>query len=176
MYAEANINRLMRPICGRVLCWTNSKIIEFLNRDLTQSVPLYSRGSYSAGQGLAFSVELDGFLTFDKGSFVKVMEVAPFKSVYFDPAAAAPVSIGDVFPSKILSVVYATVEPNGNKLVAQVNLKADVTGQLWSQTYMLTPSLPTAQADALIAAKFPAGTYINPDVLVYLPDLKYFQS
>ena len=48
-------------------------------------------------------VELDGFLTFDKGSYYKITpELNPFQQAYYDPKAFAIVSCAD--PGKIVGI------------------------------------------------------------------------
>lgn len=80
-FAQANIeNRLRYPIRGRVLGFTDSTHIEFLDSKLKYSYPLWSYNDgvspFPAGQGVAFCLELDGFLTFAPGSEVRLLDVA----------------------------------------------------------------------------------------------------
>lgn len=96
-FNEANVdNRLRFPIRGRVIVFTTSKVVEYLDDSLRHSYPLYSVDAMPSGKGLAFMVELNGFLTFDADCEVRITpELNPFKAIYYDPAAFSLVRPSD---------------------------------------------------------------------------------
>lgn len=104
MFNEANVdNRLRYPIRGRVIVFTTSLKVEFLEESLEYSYPLYSSaGPYPSAKALSFMVELDGFLTFDAGSQVKITELSPYEKAFFDPSFFTVVSPADPFYSRIV--------------------------------------------------------------------------
>jgi len=96
-FLDANVdNRLRERVRGRVIVATTSKIVEFLEDSLNFSYPLYSVVSIPDGYMLVFAVEVDGFLTFDKGSEVRISpELGAFERLQFDPTAFALVKAAD---------------------------------------------------------------------------------
>jgi hypothetical protein len=104
LFNEANIDsRLRYLVRGRVIVFTTSKVVEFIEDHLKFSYPLYSVDSpYPAGMGLSFMVEVNGYLSFDKDSFVKITpEMSPFTALYYDPTAFAIVRAGDPYKAHI---------------------------------------------------------------------------
>jgi hypothetical protein len=103
MFNEVNVdNRLRYPVRGRVIVSTTSRNIEFLENGLKFSHPLYSFDSIQEGYCAVFMLELNGFLTFEKDSFVKISpELAPYERAYFDPTAFAFVKPADPFQPTI---------------------------------------------------------------------------
>lgn len=88
MFNEANVSKRLRKLVrGRVLVFTTSKQIEFLTEDLSLSIPLFGRedNPYAPIGGLTFQVELEGYLTFDEGSQIKIHDLGPYTGGDFDP-------------------------------------------------------------------------------------------
>ena len=121
-------------------------------------------------------VEVDGFLTFDIGSFVRIIEVAPFEKFFFDPSAAAAVMISDTFPSFITSVNIHTSAPNGDVLSMNITHRSAVIGTFNTSLFRLAPQLPRVQADPLIAAAFVIGAQFKADTSLYLPTFVFFAT
>lgn len=92
---------------GRVIVFTTSRYVEFVENSLKFSYPLYFNDSYGPGFGLSFMVELNGFLTFDPNSFVKISpELNPFRLAYYDPTAFSVVQVADPPSIRELSIYY----------------------------------------------------------------------
>lgn len=117
MYNEINtVNRLRRSVRGRVMVATNSKMIEFLSNDLTRGMPLYSVGGIQVNHVLVFTAELDGYLSFEPDAYVKILDVGPYVTHFFDPRLVAAVRICDPFTPIIFSAGIASgfTVPNTN--------------------------------------------------------------
>lgn len=86
MYNEANIDgRDLRYINGRVLVNTNSPKVEYLTLDKTRTSALRSSSyGFQEKEVAVFIVELQGFLTFTPGSFVKLIDLGPFNQAFID--------------------------------------------------------------------------------------------
>lgn len=98
-FNEANVdNRLRHLVRGRVIVFTTSEVVEFLQEDLRASYPLFYFGTIPSGMGAVFMVELNGYLTFDPSSYVKITkELAPYQAAYFDPSAYKLIIPADPF-------------------------------------------------------------------------------
>jgi hypothetical protein len=103
-YADAVLNNNRRRILvrGRVIVNTTSSIVEFMDESLKDSVSLYSFHNMQVGKVAVFMVEVNGYLTFDADSFVKLSdELGPFKQFYFDPLAYTLVARVEPYPGII---------------------------------------------------------------------------
>lgn len=93
---------------GRVLCFTTSLVVEYLEQNQKFSYPLYSHaGPYPAGCGLTFQVEVSGYLTFDQDAQVKLIELDPYQRFDFDPSrfvVSAPAGYSCVVVSATISI------------------------------------------------------------------------
>jgi hypothetical protein len=91
-------NRLRFPVRGRVIVATTSRFVEFVDDALRNSYPLYAPGPIPEGKMLVFCVEVDGFLTFDVGSVVRILpETHEFQRLHYDPTAYAVIDTADPF-------------------------------------------------------------------------------
>lgn len=177
LFNQANVsNRHCQSVKGRVLVWTTSLKIEYLTDDLTRSIPLYSRTSLLGGYGITFMVELDGFLTFDIGSFVRIIEVGPYEKPFFDASASTAVLISDTFPSFITSVTIHTSASNGDVISVNITHRSAVIGTFNTSLFRVAPQMPRAQVDPLLASTFVIGAQFKTDTSLYLPTFVFFQT
>lgn len=157
MFNEANVdNRSRHPVRGRVIVFTTSKVVEFLNKDLSVSIPLFSHPDpYPEKCGLVFMVELDGLLTFDEGSFYRVSdELASYERAYFDPNGAAVVRSGDVFNETVIVGAVYNYNDGICQVVVSYNSEAgrvDLIGQI------VSPLTNVSDAHELVASTFVEG-------------------
>lgn len=108
MFNDANVKHRHRErVKGRVLVFTTSANVEFLETNMRFSYPLWPLQNSSGTNpdcGLTFVVELVGWLTFDEGAQVKILEVGPFVRAEYDPSAFALVRPADPSLSIIQSI------------------------------------------------------------------------
>jgi hypothetical protein len=104
VFNEVNINtRQLHRVSGAVLVFTTSLTIEFVRDDLTTSIPLYSTGSLLPNEGITFSIAVDGYLSFEKGAQVKLLEVGPYESTQISAQSFFKVAPADPFQPIIYS-------------------------------------------------------------------------
>lgn len=168
MFNDSNVaNRSRHFVRGRVLGFTTSRSVEFLTSDLTHSIPLYhSNGEHAAGEGLTFFLELNGFLTFDEGSEVKLIEVGPFSGGDFDPAKFKVVKSADPHTSVVYSwQVTGTQQVDATYYVTEFRVYVTAEGG-YLHSYYFNPSAPGSSYDSryegpnyeqTLNAAFPAG-------------------
>lgn len=159
MFNELNVdNRLRYPVRGRVIVFTNSTSVEFLDNGLKRSFPLFSSAkAYPAGYGICFMVELDGYLTFDSKSHVRISnEFKPFEAVYFDPSAVQVVRPSDTSISpyvvKGADTWTTTVSPaDGSVVLGSIVVYFAEPGVTVPGSYakaIYTPASPVRVADS----------------------------
>jgi hypothetical protein len=153
-FSELNtLDRTLQAVRGRVVVFTNSTIVEFVNATLTRSIPLYSFGSYNTGQGLTFLVEVNGFLSFDVGSYFKIIEVGSYKEFHYAPNAWNIVTAADPYQAKITG--YLVEQRDAGLYYLVINLQ---TGQNSYASYRLKDGFPTPEEpDAIFTRNFVMG-------------------
>ena len=84
MFNECNLKGRSRyPVRGRVLVFTNSKKVEYVDNALTRSLPLYNFPNPNGSQGISFMCEFDGYLTFDANCHFRIIDVGPFEKAWY---------------------------------------------------------------------------------------------
>lgn len=129
MFNAANVNNRLRELVrGRVIVATTSKIVEFLDRKLKFSYPLYSVDQMPPGVMLTFCVEVDGFLTFDQDAEIKILpETAHFEKLHYDPTAFALVRTADPFVPLISNAYVGRYDgPNSSPSALYVSVQYGV--------------------------------------------------
>lgn len=161
MYNDVNIgDRLRKSVRGRVIVFTNSRVIEFLDEDLTQSIPLYSTDQIPERSGVVFSVELDGFLTFDGDAYVKIVELSPYVAPYFNPAAFAIVEVGDFYQPVIAGAYVDAPTTIGGDIMRRGLVQVDFLpnyGKRVNYFFKLPTPLQRSAALSYVEGIFPAG-------------------
>ena len=164
MVEDVNLSKRLRiPVRGRVLVFTTSLYVEYVNKQMTQSFPLYSGAiPYGFGFGLSFCVELDGFLTFDEASHNRIVELSPYKQFYYDPRASAVVSFAPiVFVPRIQSWRVASGSynsPNGLVTVYHPAVTVEITKGVTEIWFVDYDEFTVAAANAIGVANFPVGS------------------
>jgi hypothetical protein len=74
----------LHRVCGRVLVFTNSELVEYLNEDKDISFPLFATNAFAEGRGVTFLIEMNGFLVVDRDCFVKIHETDPYVRTEID--------------------------------------------------------------------------------------------
>jgi hypothetical protein len=121
-FNEANVdNRLRLYVRGRVIVFTTSRIVEYLTENEKESYPLYSQDYYQPGYGLSFMVELEGYLTFDADSFVKMRELSSFTAPYYEPTNWAVVKAADPYVSVVTGLYIEYPNPDGSAYTVLVS-------------------------------------------------------
>lgn len=96
-FLDANVdNRHRALVRGRVIVATTSRVVEYLEESLKYSYPLYSVTTIPDGYLLVFCVELNGYLTFDRDSVVRISPEMPGVGYFcYEPTAFALVKTAD---------------------------------------------------------------------------------
>lgn len=175
-FNEANVNsRLRHLVRGRVIIVTDSKVVEFLEESLMHSYPLFNFTDFTADKPLAvFLVEVNGFLTFDEGSFVKIsQELDGYQRTWFDPTAFQYVRQADPVVAPAPSAIIFDSFPHSSYyvdeltafVVNQCTVKYNTGGVVREVVFEFTP---VYQQDSLNKVK-----RIFPNDSVYLGDGGY---
>ena len=154
MFNEINLgNRLRHFVRGRVLVFTTSPTVEFIDEQLTQSLTLWGNidQPLPVAAALTFSVELSGWLSFEPGSQVKIVELAPYNRGHYSPADFTIVYPPDPYLNKVLNsypqypdgnglsftgeVVFATKNGNGGRVEVQRKPVAAFTAQQFNKDF-----------------------------------------
>lgn len=154
MFNEANVkDRPRYYVRGRVLVFTSSCTVEFLDKDLTVSMPLYGRPDDKLRQdaGITFCVELDGFLTFEPASQVKIIELSKFVRGDYDPGRFALTYPCDPFVPIVTFANIPYPNPDGSAYTVIVTFST-LNGN--GQTVELMKYSPTGQGLLISQAEF----------------------
>ena len=157
------LKRLRILVRGRVLVFSTSSYVEYLDEQLNRSLPLYSAAvAFPFGVGRSFCVELEGYLTFDEGSDTRVIELGPYKQFYYDPTAFALVSPPPiVFVPRIQSWRVASGSynsPNGLVTVYHPAVTVEITKGVTEIWFVDYDEFTVAAANAIGVANFPVGS------------------
>ena len=171
-FNQANVdNRLRYTIRGRVIIFTTSTHVEFLDHNLQTTIPIMYQNGLPPIYGMTLIIECDGILTFDVGSQVKIIDVGPYKRFEFVQNAAFPVAPPDPFIRKIVAdaqfawMVQATNA--ANQVTSLYILVTSATGNVNVRFFVQTPFSVAAGTEAANLAKLkaifvPGSVYKGP--------------
>ena len=166
-------NRLRYPVRGRVIGFTNSTDIEFIDCDLTRSIVLFSTWPYVPGTGVTFFLELHGYLTFKPGTEVRIEELAPYKSPHYSADSFRLTKPADPFRSLVTGGGFFNA-PNGfGPGLAEFQLFYSTEFDGDQQVVLRNiPGIENGQAaNDLFARSFPTGSRYKPGI--YEPNFSF---
>lgn len=170
MFNAINIqNRLRYPVRGRVLVFTTSSKVEYLEESLRFSYVLFNfPGPLTGFQGYVFTVEMqDGYLTFDNESYVKLLEVSTFRKYHFSPTDYTLLSTADPLPpvpsfAGDLNFIDSQTDANFNETCAACYFK--VSYKNYDGTTNLYAAQFSGPGGARLATQDCYNTFGHPDV------------